>query len=224
MANSRGDARGKSRGTATGDKPERPNARGKNRQTGASSDQSASASTTMSANVGAPLRLCESVLPPELCRCLHPCWRGQPTGQIFDHRETDAGGSWLLRTGCKSVGERWRGGAGSLPDCGCPVMPVLAPMLVWAADGARFSTIEKRTREGRGCRARAARAWASDGATARAVCLPRVIRSLRLLHASWRKVAGATDLRTSGAICHRSSHGRGRLQQARRMVVAKALL
>ena len=37
-------------------------------------------------------------------------------------------------------------------------------------------------------------------------------------------VVGATDLRTSGAICHRSSHGRGRLQQARRMVVAKALL
>ena len=67
MADSRGDAPGKSRGTATGDKPERPNARGRNRQTGASSDQSASASTTMSANVGALLRLCESVLPPGLC-------------------------------------------------------------------------------------------------------------------------------------------------------------
>ena len=89
---------------------------------------------------------------------------------------------------------------------------------------ARFSNIEKRTREGRGCRARAARAWESDGRAARAGCRPRVIRSLRLWHASWRKVVGATDLRTSGAICHRSSHGRGRLQQARRMVVAKALL
>ena len=52
MADSRGNARGKSRGTTTGDKPESPNPRGTKRQAGASSDQSASASTTMPANVG----------------------------------------------------------------------------------------------------------------------------------------------------------------------------
>ena len=67
MADSRGDARGKSRGTATGDKPESRNPRGRKRQTDASSDQSASASTTMPANVGALLRLCERVLPHEAC-------------------------------------------------------------------------------------------------------------------------------------------------------------
>ena len=67
MADSRGDARGKSRGTATGDKPESRNPRGRKRQTDASSEQSASASTTMPANVGALLRLCERVLPQEVC-------------------------------------------------------------------------------------------------------------------------------------------------------------
>ena len=72
------------------------------------------------------------------CRCLHPCWRGRRTGQIFAHRETDAGGPRLPRTGCESVGERWQGGAGRLPARGCPVMPVLARMLARAADGPDF--------------------------------------------------------------------------------------
>lgn len=68
MADPRGNARGKSRGTATGDKPESLNPRGTKRQTGASSDQSASAaSTTMPGNVEALLRLCERVLPQEVC-------------------------------------------------------------------------------------------------------------------------------------------------------------
>ena len=63
---------------------------------------------------------------------------GRPTGQIFDHRETDAGGSRLPRTVCESVGERWRDGAGSLPHLGCAVTPVVAPMLARAADGPDF--------------------------------------------------------------------------------------
>ena len=42
------------------------------------------------------------------------------------------------RTACESVGERWRDGAGSLPDLGHPVTPMLACMLAWAVDRTDF--------------------------------------------------------------------------------------
>ena len=39
------------------------------------------------------------------------------------------------RTVCESAGERWHNGAGSLPDLGYPVTPMLVCMLAWAVDG-----------------------------------------------------------------------------------------
>jgi hypothetical protein len=71
-------------------------------------------------------------------RCLHACWRGRSMGQIFDHREAAARVSRLPRTVCESAGERWRDGAGSLPDLGYPVTPMLACMLAWAVDRTDF--------------------------------------------------------------------------------------
>ena len=71
-------------------------------------------------------------------RCLHACWRGRSMGPIFDHREAAAGVCGLPRTVCESAGERWRDGAGRLPDLGYPVTPMLAHMLAWAVDGTDF--------------------------------------------------------------------------------------
>jgi hypothetical protein len=42
------------------------------------------------------------------------------------------------RTVCESAGERWHNGAGSLPDLGYPVTPMLVCMLAWAVDGTDF--------------------------------------------------------------------------------------
>ena len=42
------------------------------------------------------------------------------------------------RTVCESAGEQWCDGAGSLPDPGYPVTPMLACMLAWAVDGTDF--------------------------------------------------------------------------------------
>ena len=42
------------------------------------------------------------------------------------------------RTVCESAGERWCDGAGSLPDPGYPVTPMLVCMLAWAVDGTDF--------------------------------------------------------------------------------------
>jgi hypothetical protein len=56
---------------------------------------------------------------------LHACWRGRSIGPIFDHREAAVGVCRLPRTVCESAGERWRDGAGRLPDLGYPVTPML---------------------------------------------------------------------------------------------------
>ena len=79
-------------------------------------------------------------------RCLHACWRGRSMGPIFDHREAAAGVSGRPRTVCESAGERWRDGAGRLPDLGYPVTPMLAHMLARGGRWARFWTIEERRR------------------------------------------------------------------------------
>ena len=160
MADSRGDAPGKSRGTATGDKPERPNARGRNRQTGASSDQSASASTTMSANVGALLRLCERVLPQEVCAAASCGSHRLPSlaamsDRYRDHlREKHVAASDALalprnalpmsrqgelREGGKAIARR----RGQVADLGLSDHTVGARKLAHSGRRERFATIEK---------------------------------------------------------------------------------
>jgi hypothetical protein len=94
--------------------------------------------------------------------------------------------SRLPRTVCESVGERWRDGAGSLPDLRYPVTPMLAHMLARAVDGTDFRASRSGGGSERGCRAQPARVWESDGATARAVCRTLGIRSHRCLHTCWR--------------------------------------
>jgi hypothetical protein len=63
-------------------------------------------------------------------------------GQILDHPsrelEAAAGASRLPGTAGESEGERRRDGAGSLPDLGYPVTPMLAHMLARVVDGTDF--------------------------------------------------------------------------------------
>ena len=80
---------------------------------------------------------------------------------------------------------------------------------------ARVSTIEARTREGRGCHARSGRACASDGATARARCRTMGVGSHRCFALM---LARAAD----GHVFRPSRHGRGRIAAATHGVRARA--
>jgi hypothetical protein len=56
----------------------------------------------------------------------------------LDHRDAAVGLSRLSRAVCENVGERWRDGAGSLPDLGYRVTPMLAHKWTRAGGGADF--------------------------------------------------------------------------------------
>jgi hypothetical protein len=105
-------------------------------------------------------------------------------GQIFDHRQPAAGVSRLPRTACKSVGERWRDGAGSLPDLGYLLTPIDACKHVGHKRSTRpILTIEKRRCDCAGGRAQAARVSESDDAPGQAVCRLRRFGIRALQHA-----------------------------------------
>jgi sarcosine oxidase delta subunit len=71
-------------------------------------------------------------------RCLHADWCGRSKEQIFEHREAAAGVYGMPRTVWGSSRERWRDGAGCLPDLTISAPSVVARILVWARDATDF--------------------------------------------------------------------------------------
>ena len=116
-------------------------------------------------------------------RCLHACWRGRSMGPIFDRREAAAGVCGLPRTVCESAGERWRDGAGRLPDLNISAPLVVARILAWAVDGTDF------------------RPSRSGGGSVRAAA--HGLRECRRAMAQWRgRVAGPQDFGPLGRCTH----------------------
>ena len=84
----------------------------------------------MSASDGAPGQAACRTCRFRSHRCLHTYWRGWWTRPIFDRREAEVRLCRWPRTGCESVGERWRTGAGGLQTFEIRCAPALQHALL----------------------------------------------------------------------------------------------